>query len=101
MKFFFLNGTFKDNIPQGPAFKEILDAHHAYWAPYMKEGKVLIAGPKTTGAGILVLKCEENENVQDFIDADPFVTKGVAVFEAMEFKPFYVLPETEQWFVRK
>lgn len=98
MKFYFLNGTFKEDYPKGPAFKEALDAHHAYWRPFMEAGKVLFSGPKTSGAGVLVLKCEENENVQEIMAADPFATRGVAVFEALEFNPFYKNPGAEDWF---
>ena len=98
MKFYFLNGTFKENKPAGLAFKEALEAHHAYWAPKIQAGKVLISGPKMGNAGLIVLKCTDDENVQDYIDADPFVVRGVADFEAMEFKPFFKIPALEDWF---
>ncbi len=98
MKFYFLNGTFKENKPTGLAFKEALEAHHAYWGPYMKAGKVLLSGPKMHGAGLIVLKCTDDENVQDYINNDPFVTRGVADFEPLEFKPFFKIPAAEDWF---
>lgn len=98
MKFYLINGSFTENHPTGPAFKEALDAHHAYWAPFMQAGKVLLSGPKAGGAGIVVFKCVENENVQDIINADPFVVRGVATFEAMEFKPFFKSPIADKWF---
>lgn len=97
-KFYFINGTFKEDRPQGLAFKEILDAHHAYWMPYMQAGKVLFAGPKPTGAGLLVLKCEDGEDVQPYMDNDPMVLGGVATFEAAEFKVFFKAPAVEEWF---
>ena len=33
MKYYILNGTFRPDRPEGPAFKEALDAHHAYLNP--------------------------------------------------------------------
>ena len=35
MKYFILNGTFKEGRPEGPAFKAALDAHVAYTAEYI------------------------------------------------------------------
>lgn len=98
MKFYLVDGTFKEGMPKGSAFQEALKAHHAYWAPHMQAGKVLFSGPKTSGAGLLVLKCSDAEEVQKLIEADPFVTRGVAEFEASEFSPFYKFPAAAQWF---
>lgn len=36
MKFYLVDGTFKEGMPKGPAFQEALKAHHAYWAPHMQ-----------------------------------------------------------------
>lgn len=85
-------------MPKGPAFQEALKAHHAYWAPHMQAGKVLFAGPKTSGAGLLIFKGENSDEIQKLIEADPFVTTGVAAFVASEFTPFYTFPSAEQWF---
>ena len=98
MKFYLVNGTFREDMPKGPAFQEALKAHHAYWAPHMQAGEVLFSGPKTSGAGLLIVKCSGAEEVQKLIDEDPFVTGGVAVFEASEFSAFYKFPAAEQWF---
>ena len=97
MNFYFVNGVFK-NVPKGPAFAEALQAHHAYWAPFMQEGKVLFSGPKPAGAGVLVVKCENEEEVKAMIANDPFVLNGVAEFEPIEFKVFYKNPAAESWF---
>lgn len=100
MKFYLINGTFAPDMPKGPAFKEALDAHHAYWAPYMQAGKVLVAGPKPTGAGLLIVRCDENDDVQAMIAGDPFVQRGVAVFEAAEFTAFFNIPAANEWFCK-
>ncbi|MDO4732891.1 MAG: YciI family protein [Bacillota bacterium] len=98
MKFYLINGSFRPDMPQGPAFKEALEAHHAYWAPYMQKGEVLVSGPKVGGAGLLLLKCEDDADVQAIMDADPFVSGGVAEFVAMEFNPFYAHPDAAAFF---
>lgn len=100
MAFYLINGTFKKDMPQGIAFKEALEAHHAYWAPFMQAGKVLVSGPKTSGAGLLIIKCDENDDVQKIMNEDPFVLRGVATFEAMEFNAFYKFPAAEEWFAK-
>ena len=42
----------KPDIPQGPEFKKILDAHHAFMVPYFEAGKILTSGPLVGGRGI-------------------------------------------------
>ena len=98
MKYYLIDGTFCENRPQGPAFKEALDAHHAYWAPFIQKGDVLISGPKMSGAGLIILKAENDEVVQKMIANDPFVLGGVATFTASEFKAFFKVPAIEAWF---
>ena len=98
MKYYLIDGAFCENRPQGPAFKEALEAHHAYWAPFIQKGDVMISGPKTSGAGLILLKAENDEAVQQMIANDPFVLKGVATFVASEFKPFFKIPALDAWF---
>ena len=98
MKTYLIDGTFCENRPQGPAFKEALDAHHAHWAPYIQKGDVLISGPKTSGPGLIIMKAESDEVVQKLIAEDPFVVKGVATFTASEFKAFFKMPILDAWF---
>ena len=98
MKFYLINGNFTDKFSPGPAFKEILEAHHKYWAPFMQAGKVLVAGPKTKGAGLVIFKADEGEDVNEVINNDPFVVSGIAAFEALEFNAFFAAPCASEWF---
>lgn len=98
MKYFILNSTFRPDRPEGPAFKEALDAHHAYLDPIVAEGKVLFSGPKPAGGGVMVMKAESEDEIQTFIDNDPFVSRGVQTYDVIEFKAFNVLPEIKDWF---
>ena len=36
MKYYILEGNMKPDIPQGPEFKTLLDAHHAFLDPYFE-----------------------------------------------------------------
>lgn len=98
MKYYILNGTFREDRPQGPAFKEALEAHHAYLDPIVVSGKILISGPKPNGGGIMILKAENMDEVQAMIASDPFVIRGVQTYEVAEFKPFNIQPEVKDWF---
>lgn len=98
MKFFLVNGELCDDAPKGPAFKEVLDDHHRYWAPYIASGNVLIAGPKMAGLGLFVLKAEDEATLKEMVDKDPFVTRNVVKFTISEFKPFFKAPILDSWF---
>ncbi|MGM9578229.1 MAG: YciI family protein [Evtepia sp.] len=98
MKYYILNGTFRPDRPEGPAFKAALDAHHGYLAPMVASGKILVSGPKPGGGGVILLKAEDMDEVQAIIAGDPFVVRGVQTYEVAEFKPVYVQPEVKEWF---
>ena len=36
MKYYFLEGTFKEGRPEGLDFKKALDTHHTYLKPFLK-----------------------------------------------------------------
>ena len=38
MKYYFLEGTFKEGRPEGLEFKKALDAHHTYLKPFFESG---------------------------------------------------------------
>ena len=98
MKFYIIDGTYSENCPQGPAFKEILDAHHSYWSSFICKDKVLVSGPTVGGAGIVIVKAENDEEAKQIIDNDPFVTEGIATFTVTEFKPYYLISALAGWF---
>ena len=46
--------------------------------PFFESGKILISGPKASGdGGIILIKLEDAEKIEDFCDSDPFVKAGV------------------------
>ena len=78
MKFYILEGNLKENVPMGPEFQKVLDAHHAYMVPFFRESKVLASGPKTGGrGGVILLRLEDDERIEDFCAGDPFAQSGL------------------------
>lgn len=98
MQYFLLNGTFCETRPQGGDFKAALDAHHAYWEPYVKKGDILIGGPKTKGSGLFIMRGEDEETVTKLANEDPFVKAGVQTYEISEFKFFMGDECVKDWF---
>jgi uncharacterized protein YciI len=101
MKYYILAGSMKpEKIPQGPEFKKILDAHHQYMAPYFASGKILTSGPLAQGrGGVILLRLEDEENIQDFIAADPFSQSGIQEYQVIQFNVFQIQDYAKEWTV--
>ena len=98
MKYFILEGNMKPDVPQGPEFKKILDAHHEFMVPYFEAGKILTSGPKTGGrGGVILLRLEDDEKVEDFIAKDPFAQSGIQEYRITEFKVFQIQEYAKGW----
>lgn len=83
--------------PQGEAKRKIHRAAHlANLEQANQQGRVVLAGPLTDKAGsLLVLEFETREEVEDFINHDPYTVYGV--FERVEIHPFLqVFPKPSQ-----
>jgi uncharacterized protein YciI len=62
-------------------------AHLAHLEPLAREGKVILAGPFTDGAGsLIVVEAESRAEVWALVGRDPYVASGV--FERVEVRPF-------------
>lgn len=68
-------------------------AHLAHLEPLAKQGKVILAGPFTDGAGsLIVVEAESLAAVWELVGHDPYVQNGI--FESVEVHPFVqVFPE--------
>ena len=98
MKYYILEGNMKPDIPQGPEFKRILDAHHEYMGPYFKAGKILTSGPWIgSRGGVILLRLEDDENIEDFITADPFVKSGIQEYRILQFSVFQIQDYAKEW----
>lgn len=75
---------------------ELRPAHLAHLEKYDREGRVLLAGPLTDGAGsLIVLELDGADEARRVADDDPYRIGGV--FESVEIHPFVrVLPSLEK-----
>lgn len=98
MKYYILKGTMKPDVPQGPEFKKILDAHHAFMVPYFQAGKILTSGPMVGGrGGVIILRLEDDERLEDFVAADPFAQSGIQEYQIMQFNVFQIQDYAKEW----
>ena len=98
MKYYILEGNMKPDIPQGPEFKKILDAHHAFMEPYFAAGKILTSGPLVGGrGGVILLRLEDDEKVDDFIAKDPFAQSGIQEYRIRQFDVFQIQEYAKEW----
>ena len=98
MKYYILEGNMKPDIPQGPEFKKILDAHHQFMVPYFEAGKILTSGPLIGGrGGVIILRLEDDESIDDFITADPFAKSGIQEYSICQFNVFQIQDYAKEW----
>ena len=98
MKYYFLEGNMKPDIPAGGEFKQILDAHHKFMVPYFESGKILTSGPKVGGrGGIILLRLNDDESIEDFIAADPFTHAGIQEYKITQFNIFQIQEYAKEW----
>lgn len=98
MKYYLFDGTFNENRPQGPAFKEALDAHHKYTGALLAKGQILVGGPKMAGSGFIIVKAEDDAAAEKIAAEDPFVTSGVQTYKISEFKMVLCDDAVKEWF---
>ncbi len=98
MKYYVLEGNMKPDVPQGPEFKKILDAHHEFMVPYFKAGKILTSGPLVGGrGGVIIIRLDDDENIEDFIAADPFAQSGIQEYRVTRFSVFQIQEYASAW----
>jgi uncharacterized protein len=57
---------------------EIMSAHFAYLKQKLSEGKLILAGPVTTGDfGVSIIETESEEEARDIMNNDPAVIAGI------------------------
>lgn len=99
LKYYILEGSFLENYPKGAELKSAIEAHHKYLEPYFKSGSILMSGPKAgAGGGVIVIKCEDNSDINQFCKDDPFVKAGIQEYNVIEFKLFGCQELVKNWF---
>lgn len=73
---------------------ELTHAHRSYLEKAYQSGNLLFGGRKEprTG-GILLSRHNSLAALQQLLDSDPFIQKGVATYSVTEFSPVMASPE--------
>ena len=77
---------------------EITDLHRAFLQTGYDQGWLLCSGPRVprTG-GIVIARAPTLEDLQNFFTHDPYVHKGMATYNFIEFQPVKYNPLLEGW----
>ncbi len=66
----------------------LLQAHRDYLARHYAAGDFIASGPQTPRiGGVIMMKAESREAVEDIIEQDPFNINGIADYRIVEFTP--------------
>lgn len=100
MKFFAIEGTFKDPLPVPPdELKEAIGGHMAFLDIGFKQGFILVSGPNPQiGGGFILMKAESRADVDAYLAKDPLLTSGIQDYCITEFKLHKCQPFAEEWF---
>ena len=73
-------------VPAEDVGKVYIPMHEKHIAAGIAEGIVLLAGPKVSeGGGLMIARAESREALDAFIARDPLVVNGLATFDVKEF----------------
>jgi len=89
MRYFIAESIFNAQLPvsEDELKTIVIPAHEAHIAKGIASGRILLAGPKLSeGGGLMISRAESREDLDAFLAIDPFVTMGVASFSVKEFK---------------
>ncbi len=65
-----------------------LKAHREYLAKHYAAGDFIASGPQTPRVGgVIMMKANSREVVEDIIAEDPFHINGIADYQVVEFTP--------------
>lgn len=79
-------------------FESLLPAHREHLQRGVEAGLLLVSGPQLprTG-GILIVRADSLDALEQFIAADPYAINRVATFQAIEFVPGRHQPFLADW----
>ena len=66
---------------------EIMDRHFVYLQNLLSEGKLILAGPETTGKfGLCVIETETEKDAREIMENDPSVLAGIVTAELHPYR---------------
>ena len=88
MRYFIVESVMKTNIPATPQeMEEVwIPAHVTHLHEGIEAGMVLMGGPCDTG-GFLILRANSLDEINAFLEEDPFRVNGFNTFRVKEFDP--------------
>jgi uncharacterized protein YciI len=88
MKYFFVDGTFKEPISIGEnELQKAIEEHLALLQKGFEEGFILVSGPKVNiGGGIIIIKGQSLVDIENYLSKDPLKILGVQEYKIVEFK---------------
>jgi len=99
MKYFILAGVHNAPLPvTEEEFSQKLQEHQAFVKKGVEEGYILCGGPNLAGGGgFLIARAESREEMEKFLETDPFVIQKIQRYEFSEFLPDQHNPCLNEW----
>ena len=100
MKYFVIEGTFKENFPiDKEELMNIISKHREYLQIGFDAGWILCSGPKAySGGGVVLMKAESIDVVNEYLNNDPLKLCGIQQYNIVEFKLYKCQEEAKNWF---
>lgn len=96
MRYFMIEGTLIEN-PQ--ISDELMQQHMNYTQKAMEQGKILFSGLKKSMDGALfVMKAESVEEIENYLNQEPFGQQKIQSYRIIEFDAHYVNETGAEWF---
>jgi uncharacterized protein YciI len=100
MKYFFIEGTFKNPLPVTHEVLGTIITDHLHFLQYgFNEGWILVSGPKQNRCGgIILAKAESAKDLERWLSSDPLQISGVQEYRIMEFEHYKCQEMITSWF---
>ena len=100
MKYFVVEGTFKEPLPvDRAALGKLIQEHQAYLEQGFQQGFILFSGPKPAkNGGFIIMKADSVDTAELYLAKDPLKTAGIQEYRTSEFDLHKCQPETNSWF---
>lgn len=96
MKYFVVEGTIIDPKKMND---EIMKKHMVYTQKAMDSGIILTSGLKEDmSGGLFIIKSETIENLEDYLNNEPFKLNGIQKYKIIEFNSHFAHESSKEWF---